>query len=172
MDAAGRKQGIRSDLSGRERQDTAQEIADQTNESKRNIFRYLLLTKLTQELLRRVDSKAISVETGGLLSELPEVEQRQLEEIIVAEQVKKITKNQASDLVEHSKSGSLTNRAIRVCLNCIKEPKPTTLTIKICVDDKLNPNEYKHLKKLVKDWQKAEDFTDHLIAWLKKELME
>lgn len=172
MDAVGRKQGMRSDLNGGARQDTAQEIAEQANESKRNIFRYLLLNKLIPELLRRVDTKVISVEAGGILSELTDETQRQLEEVLLQEQVRKVSRDQATDLVQHAKNHTLTSRQMRVCLNCIKEPKPTMLTIKICVDEKLSPNEYKHLKKRVKDRQDQEDFACRLLEWLKKELMK
>lgn len=83
-DALGRKQGKRSDLADG-KSDRAQLIADQSKESRRNIFRYLALNELTPSLLQKVDTKVVSVETAGTLTSLPEPEQRHLEQLMTAE---------------------------------------------------------------------------------------
>lgn len=169
-DALGRKQGKRSDLADG-KADRAQLIADQSKESRRNIFRYLALNELTPSLLQKVDTKVVSVETAGTLTSLPEPEQRHLEQLMTAEQIKKVTPAQADELVEHSKRGDLDEHQMRVTLGCIKEPKPKTLTIKISVDD-MDEAAYKQMKKVVKDFQTEEDFAKKLLEWLREELVK
>lgn len=56
--------------------DTAQNIADDSKESRRQVFRYMRLTCLIPELLQRVDSKTLPFSCGVSLSYLPENIQR------------------------------------------------------------------------------------------------
>lgn len=170
-DALGHKQGRRNDLSNSQKQDRAQLIAEQSKESKRNIYRYLILNELHPPLLQKVDAKILSVEAAGALAVLPEPEQRHLEQLMTAEQIKKVTPAQAEELVEHSKHGDLDEHQMRVTLGCIKEPKPKTLTIKINVDD-MDEAAYKQIKKAVKDFQTEEDFAKKLLEWLREELVK
>lgn len=169
MDAVGRKQGQRSDLMGKERQDTAQEIADLSNESKRNVFRYLRLNSLIPPLLQRVDEKAISVEAGGNLSLLRPEEQERLEQILTDEEIKKVTPKQAAEMSEQSQQGELSEYDIECCLNLHKE-NPLTLSIKLNVDGIISEDECKWMKKKLRQRGKDKLFVKCLIETLRKEI--
>lgn len=170
-DAIGRKQGQRNDLKTGQKQDRAQLIADQSKESKRTVFRYLALNDLTPSLLQKVDVKVLSVETAGALTALNEQEQRHLEQVLTAENVKKVSASQAEELAAHSRRGELDEHQMRVTLGCIKEPKEKTLTIKISVGS-MDEAQYKQMKKAVKDFQTEEDFAQRLLEWLREELVK
>jgi ParB family chromosome partitioning protein len=169
MDAVGRKQGQRSDLMGKERQDTAQEIADLSNESKRNVFRYLRLNSLIPPLLQRVDEKSISVEAGGNLSLLRPEEQERLEQILTDEEIKKVTPKQAAEMSEQSQQGELSEYDIECCLNLHKE-NPLTLSIKLNVDGIISEDECKWMKKKFRQRGKDKLFVKCLIETLRKEV--
>jgi hypothetical protein len=168
-DAIGRKQGQRSDLTGEDRQDTAQAIADEASESKRNIFRYLRLNKLIPPLLQRVDEKAIGVEAGGSLSTLRQSEQERLEQILVDEDIKKVTPKQAAEMSEQSQQGELSEYDIECCLNLHKE-NPLTLSIKLNVDGIISEDECKWMKKKFRQRGKDKLFVKCLIETLRKEV--
>ena len=169
MDAIGRKQGQRSDLTGEDRQDTAQAIADEASESKRNIFRYLRLNKLIPPLLQRVDEKAIGVEAGGSLSTLRQSEQERLEQILVDEGIKKVTPKQAAQMSQRSEERELSEYDIEVCLNLHKDT-PLTLTIKLNVDGIISEDECKWMKKRFRQRGKDKLFVKCLIETLRKEI--
>mgnify|MGYP005780478551 CR=1 FL=1 len=57
-------------------------LAEQSGESKNQIFRYIRLTELITELLDMVDEKTMSFHAGVELSYLPKEEQKQLYEIM------------------------------------------------------------------------------------------
>ena len=171
-DAIGRKQGQRSDLAGGQKQDRAQLIAEQSKESKRNVYRYLLLNDLLPSLLERVDAKGISVEAGGFLASLSKSEQQSLEQVITAEKMKKITPKQAEELAEHAKGGDLDQNQMRVILGCAKKPQPKILTIKICVEGQIEEQAYQRLEKRVKLCSQRGVFAQHLLQWLQQELGE
>ena len=169
LDALGRKQGQRSDLTGEDRRDAAQEIAEQTSESKRNIFRYLRLNNLTPELLQRVDDKSISVEAGGSLSSLRPQEQERLETILTEREIKKVTPKQAETLSTRSGRGELSEYDMECCLDLHKE-KPLTLNLKLTVQDLISEDEAKWMQSKLRKRGKDKDFVQSLLEVLRREL--
>ena len=169
LDALGRKQGQRSDLTGEDRRDAAQEIAEQTSESKRNIFRYLRLNSLTPELLQRVDDKSISVEAGGSLSSLRPHEQQLLEQILTEQEIKKVTPKQAETLCTRSGRGELSEYDIECCLDLHKE-KPLTLNLKLTVQDLISEDDCKQMQTQLRKRGKDKDFVQSLLEVLRREL--
>ena len=169
LDALGRKQGQRSDLTGEARRDAAQEIAEQTSESKRNIFRYLRLNNLTPELLQRVDDKSISVEAGGSLSSLRPHEQQLLEQILTEQEIKKVTPKQAAEMSEQSQHGDLSEYDLECCLDLHKE-KPLTLNLKLTVQDLISEDECRLIQSQLRKRGKDKDFVQSLLELLRREL--
>lgn len=80
MDALS-KQGKRMDLTSSQvatKSDTANEIGEQTGESRDQIYRYIRLTKLIPELLELVDGECIAMTPAVELSYLTYNEQKEL----------------------------------------------------------------------------------------------
>jgi len=87
MDAM-KRQGQRTDLTSCPlvtKLNSAGEIAEQGNESERQVFRYIRLTELIPELLTMVDDERIAFRPAVELSYLTEDEQRDLLETIESE---------------------------------------------------------------------------------------
>ena len=87
MDAM-KRQGQRTDLTSCPmvtKLNSAGEIAEQGNESERQVFRYIRLTELIPELLTMVDEEKIAFRPAVELSYLTEDEQRDLLETIESE---------------------------------------------------------------------------------------
>ena len=87
MDAM-KRQGQRTDLTSCPmvtKLNSAGEIAEQGNESERQVFRYIRLTELIPELLTMVDEEKIAFRPAVELSYLTENEQRDLLETIESE---------------------------------------------------------------------------------------
>ena len=87
MDAM-KRQGQRTDLTSCPmvtKLNSAGEIAEQGNESERQVFRYIRLTELIPELLTMVDEEKIAFRPAVELSYLTEGEQRDLLETIESE---------------------------------------------------------------------------------------
>lgn len=169
-DAMGNRQGTRSDLAADAKQDRAQLIAEECRESKRNVFRYLILNELLPSLLQMVDEGIISVQAGGSVASLNASEQRCLEQVITEDHIGKTSAQQAERMAEISKCRELTMQEIRNILRSNKTAKPQTLTIKVCVDKLLDDGEYVQLKKLLAEQQKKDSFSAHLVEWLEQEL--
>lgn len=88
MDAM-KRQGQRTDLTSCPmvtKLNSAGEIAEQGNESERQVFRYIRLTELIPELLTMVDEEKIAFRPAVELSYLTENEQRDLLETIESEE--------------------------------------------------------------------------------------
>ena len=88
MDAM-KRQGQRTDLTSCPmvtKLNSAGEIAEQGNESERQVFRYIRLTELIPELLSMVDEEKIAFRPAVELSYLTEDEQRDLLETIESEE--------------------------------------------------------------------------------------
>ena len=169
MDAMGRKKGLRSDLMGQGRQDAAQQIADESSESRRNVFRYLRLNNLIPPLLQRVDEKAIGVEAGGSLSTLRQSEQERLEKILIDEDIKKVSPKQASQMSQRSERRELSEYDLECCLNLHNE-KPLTLTLKLTVQDLISEDECKWMQSQLRKCGKDKDFVQSLLELLRREL--
>lgn len=101
-------------------QNSREELAEATNDSSRQIHRYIRLTYLIPELLKMVDEETIAFRPAVELSYLTEAEQRDLVETIGYEDATP-SQSQAIKMREMSKAGTLTMDAI---LNIMSQKKP------------------------------------------------
>lgn len=117
------RQGYRSDLTSNQvgrRLETADIIAEQSDESKTQIRRYIRLTKLIPDILKMVDEQRIAFSVGVELSFLTEYEQQDLLEAIELEE-KTPSLSQAIQMKKLSQSGKLDGETIS---KIISEEKP------------------------------------------------
>ena len=117
------RQGYRSDLTSNQvgrRLETADIIAEQSDESKTQIRRYIRLTKLIPDILKMVDEQRIAFSVGVELSYLTENEQLDLFEAIELED-KTPSLSQAIQMKKLSQSGRLDSETIE---KIISEDKP------------------------------------------------
>ena len=117
------RQGYRSDLTSNQvgrRLETADIIAEQSDESKTQIRRYIRLTKLIPDILKMVDEQRIAFSVGVELSYLTEYEQQDLFEAIELED-KTPSLSQAIQMKKLSQAGKLDRETIS---RIISEEKP------------------------------------------------
>ena len=117
------RQGYRSDLTSNQvgrRLETADIIAEQSDESKTQIRRYIRLTKLIPDILQMVDEQRIAFSVGVELSYLTEYEQQDLFEAIELED-KTSSLSQAIQMKKLSQAGKLDRETIS---RIISEEKP------------------------------------------------
>ena len=117
------RQGYRSDLTSNQvgrKLETADIIAEQSDESKTQIRRYIRLTKLIPDILKMVDEQRIAFSVGVELSYLTEYDQQDLLEAIELED-KTPSLSQAIQMKKLSQSGKLDSETIS---KIISEEKP------------------------------------------------
>ena len=117
------RQGYRSDLTSNQvgrRLETADIIAEQSDESKTQIRRFIRLTKLIPDILKMVDEQRIAFSVGVELSYLTENEQQDLFEAIELED-KTPSLSQAIQMKKLSQAGKLDRETIS---RIISEEKP------------------------------------------------
>ena len=153
------RQGYRSDLTSNQvgrRLETADIIAEQSDESKTQIRRYIRLTKLIPDILKMVDEQRIAFSVGVELSYLTENEQQDLFEAIELED-KTPSLSQAIQMKKLSQAGKLDSDTIS---KIISEEKPNQREkISFQLDElskyfpkKYTPQDiYKRLLKLAQD---------------------
>ena len=153
------RQGYRSDLTSNQvgrRLETADIIAEQSDESKTQIRRYIRLTKLIPDILKIVDEQRIAFSVGVELSYLTENEQQDLLEAIELED-KTPSLSQAIQMKKLSQAGKLDSETIS---KIISEEKPNQREkISFQLDElskyfpkKYTPQDiYKRLLKLAQD---------------------
>lgn len=153
------RQGYRSDLTSNQvgrKLETADIIAEQSDESKTQIRRYIRLTKLIPDILKMVDEQRIAFSVGMELSYLTEYEQQDLLEAIKLED-RTPSLSQAIQMKKLSQSGKLDNETIE---KIISEDKPNQREkISFQLDElskyfpkKYTPQDiYKRLLKLAQD---------------------
>ena len=153
------RQGYRSDLTSNQvgrRLETADIIAEQSDESKTQIRRYIRLTKLIPDILKMVDEQRIAFSVGVELSYLTEYEQQDLFEAIELED-KTPSLSQAIQMKKLSQAGKLDRETIS---KIISEEKPNQREkISFQLDElskyfpkKYTPQDiYKRLLKLAQD---------------------
>ena len=153
------RQGYRSDLTSNQvgrRLETADIIAEQSDESKTQIRRYIRLTKLIPDILKMVDEQRIAFSVGVELSYLTENEQQDLFEAIELED-KTPSLSQAIQMKKLSQAGKLDSETIS---KIISEEKPNQREkISFQLDElskyfpkKYTPQDiYKRLLKLAQD---------------------
>ena len=104
-----KRQGARTDLTSRpvgEKLLTVEKVSDDSEDSARQVHRYIRLTELTSELLELVDQGRIAFRPAVELSYLAEEEQRELWETIDCEDVTP-SYSQALRMRELSRQGQL-----------------------------------------------------------------
>ena len=153
------RQGYRSDLTSNQvgrRLETADIIAEQSDESKTQIRRYIRLTKLIPDILKMVDEQRIAFSVGVELSYLTENEQQDLFEAVELED-KTPSLSQAIQMKKLSQAGKLDSDTIS---KIISEEKPNQREkISFQLDElskyfpkKYTPQDiYKRLLKLAQD---------------------
>ena len=153
------RQGYRSDLTSNQvgrRLETADIIAEQSDESKTQIRRYIRLTKLIPDILKMVDEQRIAFSVGVELSYLTENEQQDLFEAVELED-KTPSLSQAIQMKKLSQAGKLDSETIS---KIISEEKPNQREkISFQLDElskyfpkKYTPQDiYKRLLKLAQD---------------------
>ena len=117
------RQGYRTDLTSNQvgrKLETADVIAEQSDESKTQIRRYIRLTKIIPDILKMVDEERIAFSVGVELSYLTENEQQDLFETIELED-RTPSLSQAIQMKKLSQAGKLDSETIS---KIISEEKP------------------------------------------------
>ena len=153
------RQGYRSDLTSNQvgrRLETADIIAEQSDESKTQIRRYIRLTKLIPDILQMVDEQRIAFSVGVELSYLTENEQQDLFEAIELED-KTPSLSQAIQMKKLSQSGKLDSETISKIISEEKPNQREKISFKLDELSKYFPKKfspqdiYKRLLKLAQD---------------------
>lgn len=140
-------------------QKSIDDLAEEVGESKNQIYRYIRLTQLMQELLEMTDKKILAFNIAVELSYLRKEEQEIVFDIMEKQQIKP----SLSDVVKLknlSKEKELTEEMISIVLLKEKE-EPITITIKGNSLKKYFPQEYtpkqmqEVILQLLENWQKG-----------------
>lgn len=132
-------------------------LSENSNDSARNIHRFIRLTELLPDLLQMVDDKKLSFNPAVELSYLTQSEQRQILEIMQA-QMRVPSMEQASELKKYSQEKRLDETVIEV----IFSEKKTGLSKVTIKSDKLKeffPSDYTNeqveevIFRLLEDWK-------------------
>lgn len=135
-------------------------LAEQTGDSKNQIFRYIRLTNLVPDLLNRVDNKTIAFNAAVEVSYLTEPEQKMLCDAIEREECTPNLK-QARRLKQFSQDGKLDENVIDAIMT-EEKPIEDKLVLKGDVLAKYFPKTYtpsqkqKVIMKLLEDWHKRQ----------------
>lgn len=135
-------------------------LAEQTGDSKNQIFRYIRLTNLIPDLLNRVDNKTIAFNAAVEVSYLTEPEQKMLCDAIEREECTPNLK-QARRLKQFSQDGKLDENVIDAIMT-EEKPIEDKLVLKGDVLAKYFPKTYtpsqkqKVIMKLLEDWHKRQ----------------
>ena len=153
------RQGYRTDLTSNQvgrRLETADIIAEQSDESKTQIRRYIRLTKLIPDILKMVDEQRIAFSVGVELSYLTEYEQQDLFEAIELED-KTPSLSQAIQMKKLSQAGKLDSDTISKIISEEKPNQREKISFKLDELSKYFPKKfspqdiYKRLLKLAQD---------------------
>ena len=135
-------------------------LAEQTGDSKNQIFRYIRLTNLVPDLLNRVDNKTIAFNAAVEASYLTVTEQKMLCDAIEREECTPNLK-QARRLKQFSQDGKLDENVIDAIMT-EEKPIEDKLVLKGDVLAKYFPKTYtpsqkqKVIVKLLEDWHKRQ----------------
>lgn len=153
------RQGYRSDLTSNQvgrRLETADIIAEQSDESKTQTRRYIRLTKLIPDILKMVDEQRIAFSVGVELSYLTENEQQDLFEAIELED-KTPSLSQAIQMKKLSQAGKLDSDTISKIISEEKSNQREKISFQYDELSKYFPKKYtpqdiyKRLLKLAQD---------------------
>ena len=138
------RQGYRSDLTSNQvgrKLETADIIAEQSDESKTQIRRYIRLTKLIPDILKMVDEQRIAFSVGVELSYLTEYEQQDLFEAIELED-KTPSLSQAIQMKKLSQAGKLDSDTISKIISKEKPNQREKISFQIENLTKFFPKSY------------------------------
>ena len=160
-----KRQGLRTDLTSGQvvpklkESRTRDIIAESSEESGRQIQRYIRLTELQPELQQMVDEKKMSFTPAVEISYLKPDEQRMLLDTISSEQATP-SLSQAQRLKKLSQAGELTDDSMLSIMSEQKKPERNDLTIPADVLEKFFPRSFTPMKmreviiKLLESWQR------------------
>ena len=160
-----KRQGLRTDLTSGQvvpklkESRTRDIIAESSEESGRQIQRYIRLTELQPELQQMVDEKKIAFTPAVEISYLKPDEQRMLLDTISSEQATP-SLSQAQRLKKLSQAGELTDDSMLSIMSEQKKPERNDLTIPADVLEKFFPRSFTPMKmqeviiKLLESWQR------------------
>ena len=160
-----KRQGVRTDLTSGQvvpklkESRTRDIIAESSEESGRQIQRYIRLTELQPELQQMVDDKKIAFTPAVEISYLKPDEQRMLLDTISSEQATP-SLSQAQRLKKLSQAGELTDDSMLSIMSEQKKPERNDLTIPADVLEKFFPRSFTPMKmqeviiKLLESWQR------------------
>ena len=160
-----KRQGVRTDLTSGQlvpklnEMRAREKIAEKTEDSGRQIQRYIRLTELQPELQQMVDEKKIAFTPAVEISYLKPDEQKMLLDTIESEQATP-SLSQAQRLKKLSQSGDLTDDAMLKIMSEQKKTEKNDLTIPADVLEKYFPRSFTPMKmqeviiKLLESWQK------------------
>ena len=160
-----KRQGLRTDLTSGQvvpklkESRTRDIIAESSEESGRQIQRYIRLTELQPELQQMVDDKKIAFTPAVEISYLKPDEQRMLLDTISSEQATP-SLSQAQRLKKLSQAGELTDDSMLSIMSEQKKPERNDLTIPADVVEKYFPRSFTPMKmqeviiKLLESWQR------------------
>lgn len=160
-----KRQGLRTDLTSGQLVPKLNEIrarekiAEKTEDSGRQIQRYIRLTELQPELQQMVDDKKIAFTPAVEISYLKPDEQKMLLDTISSEQATP-SLSQAQRLKKLSQSRELNDDAMLKIMTEQKKPERNDLTIPADVVEKYFPRSFTPMKmqeviiKLLESWQK------------------
>ena len=160
-----KRQGLRTDLTSGQvvpklkESRTRDIIAESSEESGRQIQRYIRLTELQPELQQMVDEKKMAFTPAVEISYLKPDEQRMLLDTISSEQATP-SLSQAQRLKKLSQSGELTDDSMLSIMSEQKKPERNDLTIPADVLEKFFPRSFTPIKmqeviiKLLESWQR------------------
>ena len=160
-----KRQGLRTDLTSGQvvpklkESRTRDIIAESSEESGRQIQRYIRLTELQPELQQMVDEKKMAITPAVEISYLKPDEQRMLLDTISSEQATP-SLSQAQRLKKLSQSGELTDDSMLSIMSEQKKPERSDLTIPADVLEKFFPRSFTPMKmqeviiKLLESWQR------------------
>ena len=134
-----KRQGARTDLTCSQvgnkldRRKSSDILAEKSNDSKNQIYRYIRLTELVPQLLQMVDDKAIAFNPAVELSYLPKELQTELLDVMQAEECTP-SLSQAQRMKAAAQEGKLDRNGMELVMR-EEKPQQNNITIK---SDKLN----------------------------------
>ncbi len=137
------RQGKRTDLTSRqvgEKLTSVEMLSEKSNDSARNIHRFIRLTELTPPLLQMVDDKKIAFNPAVELSYLPQELQTELLDVIEQEECTP-SLSQAQRMKQAAQEGKLDRNGIELVMG-EEKPQQNNLTIKGSQLEKYFPKEY------------------------------
>ena len=146
-----KRQGARTDLTCSQvgnkldRRKSSDILAEKSNDSKNQIYRYIRLTELVPQLLQMVDDKAIAFNPAVELSYLPKELQTELLDVMQAEECTP-SLSQAQRMKAAAQEGKLDRNGMELVMR-EEKPQQNNITIKGKKLDKYFPKDFTPAQK-------------------------